>query len=112
MKQTIKKWIPFIVLITIVIVTAIYMFLSTLKSTYIPVTDKPGQIYREACSGCHGVQGEGKGLFPALADESIKTLHIEDIVKNGALMMPAFKHLRGDTLSRLADYVSRHKFRE
>ena len=112
MRHKIKKWIPFIVLITIVIISAIYMFLSTLNSTYKPTTDNPGQIYREACSGCHGVQGEGKGLFPALAEESFKKKHIEEIINGGALMMPAFELLRGDTLSNLAEYVRLHKFSE
>ena len=112
MRHKIKKWIPFIVLITIAIIFAIYMFLSTLNSTYRPTTDSPGQIYREACSGCHGVQGEGKGLFPALAEETFKRQHIVKIINEGALMMPAFELLRGDTLSRLAEYVRLHKFNE
>lgn len=112
MNSKIKKWIPFILLISIIIVTAIYMFLNTLKSTYIPTSDNPGQIYREACSGCHGVQGEGKALFPALADESISVEYLKKIVPAGSFMMPSFEYLRGDTLNKLADYVSRHKFSE
>ncbi len=112
MNPKIKKWLPFIILILIIIVTAFYLFLNTLKSTYVPTTDNPGQIYREACSGCHGVQGEGKGLFPNLADQTIEAAHVREIIKSGALMMPSFEQLQGDTLNKVAEYVSQHKFSE
>jgi len=106
MNFKVKRWLPFIVIILIALIMSLYMFLNSPKSDYKPTTDKPTQIYREACSSCHGVQGQGEGLlFPALTGERLKFERVEKIVVGGALFMPAFKYIKGDTLSALARYI-------
>ncbi len=106
-----KRWLPFIGLLLIAAFAVAYMMLGQGDSIYVPTTDKADILYREACAGCHGRQGEGKHLFyPALAKEDMEEKDIRHIIQTGALMMPAFRNIKGDTLNALVQYVGKKRF--
>ncbi len=101
-----KRWLPFIGLVCIALFSAIYMVLNEGDSLYIPTTNKPEVIYRQACASCHGNRGEGGRLFyPALAKEDMIEKEVRQIIQNGSMIMPAFHNIQGDTLNNLAEYV-------
>ena len=106
MINTIKRWIPFLTIIMIIIVTVVYFLISSQQSIYVPGTDSASQIYMEACSQCHGESGNGQGLiYPALRGKSLSMHEITNVIRNGGFLMPAYTKIRGDTLSNLADYI-------
>jgi len=106
-----KRWLPFIVILLIALLSGIYLLLNTTRSTYYPQTDQPGVIYREACAGCHGARGEGEHLiYPELAKEVLNRGRAQQLIMNGSMMMPAFIYIKGDTLKALLDYVVGKKF--
>ena len=107
-----KRWLPFILLIFLVLVLSGYMVLSQQTSDYKPITDEPARIFREACSGCHGENGQGKGLYPDLLGEQFKSDEIRDLIVNGSFLMPAYKHIKSDTLDSLIEYVNTDGFKK
>jgi mono/diheme cytochrome c family protein len=100
-----KKWLPFIVLLVLILVSLSYLFLLKEDSEYVPQTDKAAIIYREACKHCHGEEGQGSGLFYPAFDERLDSQEIYEVIQNGALLMPAFNHIKGDTLDMLVKYI-------
>ena len=76
----IKKWLPFIFLLVIILGSSSYLVLGNKKNNYKPNTDNPKVIYREACMHCHGDKGQGTGLlYPAFEDIMNKS-DIEDAI--------------------------------
>ncbi len=113
MSSPVKRWLPFAGLITIAFVSFGFLLFSGSEDAYRPQTDDPARIYREACRHCHGPRGEGTGLlYPAFdhADMDIET--IKKKIAEGALLMPAFIHIRQDTLEILARYIEAEGYKE
>lgn len=106
-----KKWLPFIVLICAVIIAFINLVFFP-NDQYIPQTDDPDQIYYEACSDCHGENGQGKGLlYPAFDTLAISKIQIKKNIVDGGWLMPKFKHIHGDTLEKLIEYIYEKKYK-
>jgi mono/diheme cytochrome c family protein len=107
-----KRWYPFIILITAVFLLVNYLIFTAKVNDYTPTTSDPAVIYREVCVECHGKGGEGEGfLYPDLAKELIDEKEVIEIVRNGALFMPAFPNIQDSTLRKLSDYVANKKFK-
>ena len=105
-----RKWLPFIVMISIAIISFISLVFFP-DATYKPQIDDPDQIYYEACSGCHGENGQGSGVFyPAFDSLSISRKQIGKNIVNGGWLMPKFKHIHGDTLKKLVEYIYHKKY--
>lgn len=64
-------------------------------------------IYTARCSGCHGVEGEGRGSFPALADNPFldDEAAVAAVVRGGAAGMPAFPQLSDEEVGALSTYL-------
>jgi mono/diheme cytochrome c family protein len=106
-----KRWMPFIALISAAVVMSVYMYIWGQSSRYKPNTDDPAVIYREACAECHGVKGEGTGvLYPALNDVTVSRRGALNSIRKGEMLMPAFTEIRGDTLETLAEYVAQQGY--
>ena len=105
-----KKWLPFVILLIVIVTSLAYIFLSKEDSTYIPETDDAAIIYREACRNCHGDKGQGSGLFYPSLDEELHKAEIYNTIQNGSLLMPAFIHIKGDTLDRLVEFIESKSF--
>jgi mono/diheme cytochrome c family protein len=88
-----------------------FLMFSGQDSDYTPTTSDPAVVFREVCVECHGKRGEGEGfLYPDLANELIDEEEVIDIVRNGALFMPAFPNIPDSTLKKLAVYIGQKKF--
>lgn len=110
--QQLRKWLPFLIILVIIAFSTIYLIFGQQRSAYFPKTDDPAVIYGEACSGCHGKNGEGEGLiYPALDEEEFTAKEVRQKITEGALFMPAFTHIHKDTLDSLVNYVSEKKFK-
>jgi mono/diheme cytochrome c family protein len=106
----IKKWLPFIFLLVIILGSSSYLVLGNKKNNYKPNTDNPKVIYREACMHCHGDKGQGTGLlYPAFEDIMNKS-DIEDAIIKGSFLMPEFHHINGDTLKNLVEFIHSKSF--
>jgi mono/diheme cytochrome c family protein len=101
----IKKWLPFIFLMVVLIISMAYLFLSPDQSEYTPQSDNPAIIYREACMHCHGDQGQGSGLLYPAFDKDLTEGHIQATITEGDLLMPAFPGIKGDTLKQLVHFI-------
>ncbi len=107
-KASIKRWLPFIVLVSAALVFSAYLLISEGDSSYRPMTSDPKRIYIEACVQCHGNRGQGTGLlYPAFEPETMTLRSTKQAIRDGAFLMPAFKHIKGDTLHQLAEHVLR-----
>jgi len=105
-----KKWVPFIILVSIAIITFVNLVFLT-EAPYEPQTADPEIIYYEACSDCHGENGQGSGvLYPAFDNAFSSRVEIEKNIKNGGWLMPKFKHINGDTLKKLVNYIYEKKY--
>lgn len=112
MNWSIRRWLPFGIIVVIIFVMFLFT-LTTRNSIYVPDTADPVVIYKDACASCHGSMGEGTELFyPALNLEKINKSEVENIIKNGSFMMPAFTLIRTDTLQRLVNFIMEKKFIE
>ncbi len=100
-----KKWLPLILILIFISVSLAYLFLSKKESKYTPITNDVAIIYREACMHCHGDKGQGSGLFYPALEKDLSEHDIYKKIKNGALLMPAFTHIKGDTLDKLVEYI-------
>ena len=106
-----RRWIPFVIFILLIIIFSGYFLSNVQPSNYHPVTDDPAVIYYEACSHCHGKNGKSNNVFyPDLANEEMERAEVEKVIREGALFMPAFQKLKGDTLQNLVDYVLEKRF--
>ena len=107
----IKRWAPFVILITIAVISLANLIFFT-DAEYRPRTDDPDEIYYEACSDCHGESGQGSSiLYPAL-DTSLSREEIQKNIMNGGWLMPKFKHIHGDTLKKLVNYIYKQNYHE
>ncbi|MBD3225143.1 MAG: hypothetical protein GF313_10470 [Caldithrix sp.] len=104
--NTLKRWLPFIILIVAVLISGTYFFLRTGDSDYTPQTDDVRMIYREACAQCHAIDGSGSGLlYPAFNSHNLSIDQIKQAIQQGDFMMPAYRKIKGDTLQELARHV-------
>jgi mono/diheme cytochrome c family protein len=104
--QALKRWMPFIVIIIVLLITTAFLFLNRQEVYYRPQTASPAVIYREACQYCHGDKGQGTGLlYPGFDDEDLTMEKIRHSIQNGALLMPAYVNITGDTLQALVKYI-------
>lgn len=100
-----KKWFPFILILIFITASLAYLFLSKEDSKYTPKTNDAATIYHEACMHCHGDKGQGSGLFYPAFEKDLPEREIYKKINNGALLMPAFTHIKGDTLDKLVEYI-------
>ncbi len=106
-----KRWMPLTGIVLIAIISLVYLLVGQADRLYIPTTDKPEIIYKQACAGCHGINGEGKHLvYPNLAKGKIEKAEIRSVIQNGSMLMPAFRSIKGDTLKLLVTYVHEKRF--
>ena len=107
-----RRWYPFIILIVAIFILINFLMFSGQDSDYTPTTSDPAVVFREVCVECHGKRGEGEGFFyPDLAKELINKEDVIEIVRNGALFMPAFPNIQDSTLRKLSEYVANKKFK-
>lgn len=76
---------------------------------YKPTTKNPKIIYEEACSWCHGQDFGGTVRGPSLIQNELKISRIRKMLVEGNEKMPRFKHLTGDTLESVINYVAKLK---
>ncbi len=113
MNTLFRRWLPFTVILFVVLVLFAYLLTNRSGSVYVPDTANPAKIYSEVCAGCHGTRGQGSGLFyPALDSDKMEQTKVEQIINEGSILMPQFKKIRGDTLQQLVKYVLEKKFVE
>ena len=110
MSATLRRWLPFGLILIVGLVLFVYMLTNRSSSIYVPDTENPAKIYSEACAGCHGTNGQGSGLFyPALNTEKMIQAEVNRIIQEGSILMPAFRNIQGDTLQQLVKYVLEKK---
>ncbi len=67
-------------------------------------TEAP-ELYQQACAQCHGKRREGVvNVTPPL--RGLPPERIKAQIQKGSVKMPAFPFIQGETLERLARYVS------
>ena len=105
-----KKWIPFILILLVAVSSTFFLFVGG-EVNYVPQTSDPEIIYKEACTGCHGL-GEinPEFLTPNLGEEELLSTGVKNIVKNGTWRMPSFPAISDTVLDALAEYVANKKF--
>ncbi len=66
-----------------------------------------GAVYSSLCAACHGPQGEGRGSFPALAENPVAgdEAQVQAVIRSGKGVMPAFAQLSDEEVTALSDYV-------
>jgi len=101
----IKKWLPFILLFAVILVSTGYLMFGNTISDYEPDSDDPRTIYREACRHCHGDRGQGTGLLYPAFEENLNPTAIEKAIVGGSFLMPAFNQIKGDTLRTLVRFI-------
>lgn len=107
-----RKWIPLILILTIVIISLINLFFFT-EDPYRPTTDDPQIIYYEACASCHGDEGNGVGfLYPPLRTDTLSVVEIENIITMGSWRMPRFYNIKNDTLATLVKFIHEQGFEQ
>lgn len=108
--KQIKKWLPFFALVLAAVISAASFLFNTSDGSYQPQTRDPQVIYNEACKTCHGAKGEGNGLYPSLQDELLLPHRVRKSILEGHLFMPAYIHIKGDTLEALVEFISSGQF--
>lgn len=65
------------------------------------------RIYKSNCVSCHGVNREGSGNYPAIAeaDKKYSLAEFKTLLSTGRRMMPAFSHLSDDEKNALASFI-------
>jgi hypothetical protein len=109
-RNSMRRWLPFGVMMSIIILSGIYLFANKQKSVYVPQTDSPQRIYHEACAHCHGEDGRGAGILYPEFNAALSRDQIKKIIAGGGLFMPAFVHITGDTLDRLILYIHNKQY--
>lgn len=108
--MTLKKWLPFIIMLSIAIIAFINLVFFP-NDQYHPKTDDPDIIYYEACTDCHGENGQGSGLlYPAFDTTSMSRKEIRKNIVDGGWLMPEFRNIRADTLEKLVNYIYEKKY--
>lgn len=107
----IKKWLPFILLLFIAIISSVYLLTYSQPSNYQPLTDDPRQIYREACAPCHGLKGQGNGLLYPAFKANLEKENISKAITKGSFLMPAFPNIKGDTLQVLIRFIENEVYK-
>ncbi len=89
----------------------------TLASLFEPIVDRTAPsstegrtVFAEACTRCHGPEGEGKGGAPRLRGRGLPPGTVRSMVMGGRLAMPKFPNIRSEALANLARCVSRLKW--
>ena len=109
--DSMKRWIPFVLLILFVFILVNFLLITGQTDKYIPQTSDLSIVFKEACVTCHGEEGKGNGLlYPGLTSKLLSEEEIVNIVRNGELFMPSFPHIPDSTLNKLAVYVAEKKF--
>ena len=70
--------------------------------------------YQNTCASCHGAQGQGQAIFPALAGKEADYLADlleryragEEVGDNTALMRPQAQSLSDDDIANLSSYIA------
>ncbi len=74
---------------------------------YMPTTENPVVIFREACARCHGERGVGgSDIGPRLVGVGESIDEVKKQVIEGHGRMPRFPNIRGRALQNLAAYVN------
>ena len=108
-----RRWYPFIILMIAVFVLVNFLLLTGQENNYTPLISDPAIVYQEACQECHGKNGKGEGLlYPDISDSDASEKEVFELVRNGALLMPAFPNIPDSTLGKLARYVYQKKYAE
>lgn len=70
-------------------------------------TDAGEATYQARCAACHGEKGEGRGSFPALADNPIvdDEAAVAAVVRSGSGVMPAFSQLSEEEVAALTAFL-------
>src|SRR5438045_473076 len=65
-------------------------------------------VFRLNCASCHGLQAEGRGAAPPLANVGLSRGEVAAAVRGGIPpLMPAFgRRLRPDQIQAVSDYVA------
>jgi cytochrome c len=104
------------------IVESVPVVADTKPETVTPVVATPSEsnifdataTYASKCSGCHGVKGEGKAIFPKLAGQSKQELAKKlNGYKDGsygkdrkAMMTPNVQNLNNHELEQIAEVIA------
>jgi len=69
--------------------------------------DAGNRLYNNNCMSCHGVNREGSGNNPSLIDVKGRytSTQLDELLKGGRRMMPAFKQLSVEERSAIASFV-------
>lgn len=64
-------------------------------------------VYSSSCASCHGAEGEGRGSFPALADNPsvADSEYVSEVIEQGAGNMPALTSLEPAEVEAVVEYV-------
>ncbi len=70
-------------------------------------TQAAAALYQQNCAACHGPQGEGIAIFPALADvgSRLAAEDVAEILEHGRNQMPSFDHLADEERAALVEYL-------
>lgn len=71
-------------------------------------------MYQAVCASCHGAQGQGQAIFPALAGKDADTVAGlleryragEEVGDHTALMRPQAQGLSDDDIANLSNYIA------
>ena len=95
-----------------IIILVLRFFLYGRTDDYRAATSNPQLIFTQACSGCPGEKGEGRGfLYPALHDSTLTQEQIVEAVREGKMIMPAFPMIQDTSLRKLTRYLLEEKSR-
>jgi mono/diheme cytochrome c family protein len=77
------------------------------SSDYKPTAGMPvDQLFAEACSSCHGDNGEGKlGFILSVAGTEVSTPEIVTKIRQGGHVMPDFPNISEEEATALAAYL-------
>jgi mono/diheme cytochrome c family protein len=89
-----------------VLVVSLVQGIPSPEDAYRPNTLDGRIIYLEACSKCHGAQGQGTALAPPLRGRSLKPERIWKQVESGTGRMPKFPNITAEALDNLSIYVT------
>ncbi|MFQ5693022.1 MAG: c-type cytochrome [Nitrospinota bacterium] len=76
------------------------------QNEYRPTATAGRAVFLEACSGCHGVEGQGTSIAPPLKGRNIPPERIRKRVQTGSGRMPRFPNIAGEAMKNLAEVVS------
>ncbi len=108
-----RRWYPFLILMILIFAMVIFLLMTGRDNDYTPLTSDPAIVYQEACQECHGKYGKGEGLiYPDISGGDASEKEVFELVRNGALLMPAFPNIPDSTLGKLAGYVTQNIFSE